>query len=138
MTYLFHVDPRSVADSGSELEIQSRFRARMKMLAPRVRLVATPNGGKRTAWAAMKAKAEGMAKCFPDLTCWWSNGIGDNAIPEVAIIEFKDRDGPLAPEQIDWLNFLHRSGFRCGVFRSADTALAFMRHSGAPFMQEAA
>lgn len=134
MSYLFHVDPRSAADSGDELAIQVRLRARVKMLAPRVRLVATPNAAKRTAWAANKAKAEGMAKGFFDLTALWSNGWGPNAIPGVAFLEIKDRNGTLKPEQIDWLNWAHQAGFPCGVFRSVETAIDFLRKSGAPFM----
>jgi hypothetical protein len=139
MKYLFHVDDRSVADQGDELSIQVRFRSRMKMLAPSVRIVATPNAGKRTAWAAIKAKSEGMAKGFPDVNCYWSNGLDEAAVPGFAVLEFKDRSGSLSPDQVDWLNFLHRAGFPCGCFRSTDTAIAFLRKHGAPFiMQEAA
>ena len=132
--YLFHCDDRSVADPGDELAIQVRLRSRMRMLAPGVRLVATPNAGKRTAWAAMKAKAEGLSKGFPDLNVIWSNGQGVNAVPGIAFLELKDRNGSLSAEQIDWLNFLHQAGFPCGCFRSVDTAIAFLRAAGAPFV----
>jgi hypothetical protein len=125
MSYLFHVDPKSVADDGDELSIQTRLRSRCKMWAPSMRLVATPNAGKRTAWAAMKAKAEGMAKGYPDLNAFWEGGF--------AVLELKDRNGTLSPEQIDWLNFLHRCGIACGCFRSVDSAVAFLRAQGAPF-----
>ena len=127
MTYLFHFDPPAVADPGDELAIQVRLRARCKMLAPAMRLVAPPNGAKRTAYAAMKAKAEGMAKGFPDLSA-----IGPDQF--IAFLEIKARGGSVSPEQIDTLNFLHRCGFPCGVFRSVDTAVAFLIDAGAPFL----
>jgi len=133
MKYIFHVDDRSVADPGDEMAIQVRLRSRMKMLAPSVRLVATPNGMKTTAWSAMKAKAEGMSKGFPDLNALWSNGSGEAALPSIAFLEIKDRLGTIKPEQIDWMNWLHLSGFPCGVFRSADSAIDFLRRAGAPF-----
>lgn len=129
-TYPFHVDPAAVADTGDETAIQARFRSRVASQAPGVRLAAVPNGGKRTAWAAMQAKREGLATGFPDLIALWAGGH--------AFLEFKTRTGPLKPEQIDYLNWLHRNGHACGVFRSANTALAFLRRQGAPFMAEAA
>lgn len=128
--YPFHTDPRSVADDGDELAIQTRLRNRLRMLAPTMRLVAVPNAGKRTAWAAMKAKQEGMAKGFPDLIAL-APGFS-------AYLEIKDRKGTLAPEQIDTLNFLHRCGFPCGMFRSVDSAIAFLRDAGAPIAEQAA
>lgn len=133
MKYQFHCDERAAADPGDELAIQVRLRARLRMLAPGVRLVATPNAGKRTAWAAMKAKAEGMAAGWPDVTVLWSNGMGVNPVPGIAFLELKARDGSLSVPQIDTLNFLHNAGFPCGCFRSVDTAIEFLRRHGAPF-----
>jgi hypothetical protein len=137
-TYLFHCDPRSVADDGDEVTIQRRFINRMKTLAPSVRCVATPNGGNRSAWEKLHAKREGMVKGFPDLNCYWSAGIDLNAIPYVAMLEFKTATGKLSDEQIANLNWLHRHGFPVGCFRSADTAIAFMRKMGAPFSMQVA
>lgn len=134
--FLFHVDPPSVADSGDEIGIQTRLRSRMKILAPTVRLVAIPNAGKRTAWAAMQAKREGLAKGFVDLQALWEPQAQNER--GIAFLEIKDRKGSLTPEQITWLNWLHQAGFPCGCFRSADTAVAFLRDAGAPFMAEAA
>lgn len=136
----FHIDPNSVADAGDEYGIQVRLRQRMKMLAPKVRLVATPNGMKTTAWAANRAKSEGMSKGFCDLTALWSNGEGVNAVPGVAFLELKKRGGSIDPAQTDWLNWLTNAGFACGVFKSVDTAVDFLRRQGAPFLfqQEAA
>lgn len=124
--YLFHVDPPSVADPGDELAIQVRLRTRMKMVAPEIRLVATPNAGKRTAYATLKAKQEGLSKGFPDLNAF--------APGKIAFLELKTRTGSLSGEQIDWLNWLHQAGFPCGCFRSVATAEAFLREQGFPFL----
>ena len=138
MSYLFHHDPRSVADDGDELSIQVRLKARLRMLTPGIRFVATPNAGKRTAWAAMKAKAEGMAAGWPDVTILWHNGICETAVPGIAFLELKARDGALSVPQIDTLNWLHKAGFPCGCFRSVDTAVDYLRKAGAPFAMAAA
>jgi hypothetical protein len=132
--YQFHHDERAISDEGDELSIQVRLKSRLRILAPGVRVVATPNAGKRTAWAAMKAKAEGMAAGWPDLTILWSNGAGVNPVPGIAFLEMKARDGALSVPQIDTLNFLHNAGFHCGCFRSVDSAIEFLRQAGAPFM----
>jgi hypothetical protein len=134
--FLFHVDPPAVADEGDELSIQAKFIGRMKNLAPQVRIVATPNGGNRTAWEKMRAKREGMWRGWPDLACHWSNGIDANAVPGWVHLEFKARDGKLEVDQIEALNWLHRHGFACGVFRSVETAVEFVRKQGAPFSIE--
>jgi len=131
MKYLFPYDPPSAADSGDEIGIQTRLRSRMRNIAPTVRLVATPNAGKRTAWAAMQAQREGMFKGFPDLKALWD--------PQgIAFLEIKQRAGSLTTEQISWLNWLHQAGFACGCFRSVDSAVAFLRLQGAPFLAAAA
>ena len=135
-TYIFHMDAKSVADEGDELSIQAKFIGRMKNLAPGVRIVATPNGGNRTAWEKMRAKREGMWRGWPDVACYWSNGIDASAVPGWAHIEFKAGNGSLSLDQIEALNWLHRHGFPCGVFRSVETAIAFVRRQGAPFALE--
>ena len=123
VNYLFHSDPPSVADAGSEFEIQVALRRAMKKLAPKVRLVATPNAGKRTQWEATRAKSEGMSKGFCDLTV-----IGP--AKQIAFVELKTRTGRLSDEQIDWLNYLHNSGFNCGCFRSVASATAALKQWG--------
>lgn len=133
-TYLFHCDPRSVADDGDEVTTQRRFINRMRRLAPAVLCVATPNGGNRSAWEKLHAKREGLVKGWPDLTVFWSNGIDHNAIPGLFLPEFKTATGRLSDEQVIQLNWLHRHGFPCGCFRSADTAVEFARKLGAPFL----
>jgi VRR-NUC domain len=129
MNYPFHVDAPAVADAGSEIDIQARFRARLRTLAPRVRCAAVPNAGKRTGWAAQQAKKEGLASGYPDLIVTWSN----SGIPGVAWLEFKAKAGDVSEAQFDWLMHLHNCGHHVGVFRSVETALAFVRNAGAPF-----
>lgn len=134
MSPLFHIDPPTAADPGSESDIQTRFRSRMRILAPEVRLVAMPNAGKRTAWEAQQRKREGLAKGWPDLGAHWCHGFGRSPVPHVAWLEFKDRKGSLSIEQHDNLNWLTQAGFPCGVFRSVETAIEFLRQQGAPFL----
>lgn len=121
---LFHIDPPSVADAGDELSIQVRLRKELKKRAPGVAFVAVPNGAQRTAWAAMKAKQEGMAAGFPDALILWKGGY---AFPEI-----KTRTGTLSDQQHIWLNYLTNAGHPCGVFRSVATCLAWLASLGAP------
>lgn len=123
----YHVDARSVADAGSELQIQSALRKAVRKVAPQVRLVAVPNGGQRTAWAAMQAKREGLAKGFVDLLALAPEG-------KIAFLEMKARDGSLSEDQLDWLGRLHGMGHHVGVFRSVRTALLFLHQAGFPFI----
>jgi hypothetical protein len=132
MSHPFHVDAPKDADTGNELAIQSRFRSRMKMLAPKVRLFAVPNAGKRSVWEAGRAKAEGLMPGVPDLVALWSN----QGIAGVAFLEFKTRTGSISEAQADWLTWLHMADHNVGVFRHPDTALAFLKQCGAPFLIE--
>lgn len=110
----------------SEIAIQSLFRSRARILCPRVSLVAIPNGGKRTQWAAAQAKREGLAKGFPDVMAL--------APGKVAFLEFKSAKGRVSVDQGEWLDRLHGMGFPCGVFRDADAAIEFLREHGFPFI----
>lgn len=121
------MDPRAAADTGSELAIQSRFRSRMKMIAPKVRLVAVPNGGQRTAWSAMKAKQEGLSAGFFDLIAMAPGGL-------CAFLEFKAKDGRISEAQMDWGCWMHNAGFSCGVFNNPISAMRFLHSKGFPFL----
>lgn len=125
MNYLFHVDPASVADPGDELSIQVAIRKALKARAPAISFVAVPNGAQRTAWAAIKAKAEGMSSGFPDAILMWPGG-------GIAFAEIKNRTGTLSDQQHVWLNWLTNAGFKAGVFRSVETCLAWLAEQGAP------
>lgn len=126
--YIFPYDPPALADDGDELSIQVRLRNRLKLVAPQVRFVATPNAGKRSFGAAGRAKQEGMSAGFPDANVLWPGGI--------AFLEIKQKRGSLSPAQVDWLNWLHKAGFPCGCFRSVDRMIDFLRAKGAPIMEQ--
>lgn len=119
----FHIDPPSVADKdASEIEIQTGFRNQMRILAPHVMLVAIPNAGKRTQWAARQVKREGMVTGFPDMMALHDG--------RAAFLEFKARTGTVSDAQIECLNRLAARDFAVGVFRSADTAISWLRGNG--------
>lgn len=123
-SHLFHVDSPAVADGGSEVEIQISLRKALK-LTP-CAFVAVPNGAQRTAWAAMKAKQEGLQAGFPDGMVIWPGGI--------AFVEIKARSGSLSESQHIWLNFLTKAGHPCGVFRSVKSCLSWLSERGAPVL----
>ena len=127
MTYIFHVDPRCVADEGSEHAIQVRLLNRLRMIAPRIKAIAIPNQGNRSAHASIRMRAEGLHKGAWDILFQWEDG-------HSAWVEMKDATGALKPEQIEFGNWLVANGFPCGVFRSVDTVVAFLRELGAPFI----
>lgn len=111
----------------SEIEIQTLFRSRCRILCPAVCVVAVPNAAKRSQWAAQRAKREGLATGFPDVLCFWP-GKG------IAAIEFKSATGRVSEPQIEWLARLKDLGIPCVVSRDADHALEFLRSAGAPFI----
>lgn len=130
MTHLFHVDAPAVADAGDELSIQVALRKALKLRAPGIAFIAVPNGAQRTAWAAMKAKQEGMQAGFPDAVLIWEGGI--------AFAEIKARAGSLSDQQHIWLNYLTKCGFPAGVFRSVETCISWLEGLGAPVRRIAA
>lgn len=110
----------------SEIEIVTLFRSRCRIMCPGVCIVAIPNAAKRTHWAALQAKREGMAAGFPDMMAL--------APGKVAFLEFKSARGKLSENQGEWLDRLHVMGFPCGVFREPDKAIEFLRDNGFPFI----
>ncbi len=111
----------------SEIQIQTLFRNRARMMCPAVRVVAVPNAGKRSEWAANQVKREGLATGFPDVMCFWPDR-------GIAAIEFKSAAGRLSEAQIEWIDSLSEMGFPVTVSRDADHALEFLRSAGAPFI----
>ena len=119
------------ASAPLEIDIQQAFRKRLYYVAPRVHVVAVPNAGKRTRWAAGQAKREGMSAGFPDVVCLWpARG--------VAFIEFKRPGGLISDNQLDWHMRLHDMGHDICLAYSADQAIDFLRSCGAPIMERAA
>ena len=130
----FHYDPPKARLCDSEIAIQKQCLAMVAALFPRSRAAAVPNAGKRSQWAAQRAKAEGLSKGFPDLIIAGHSGLrpvlGVELVgPLTAYCEIKAQSS-LTPEQTDWLNFLHASGHHCGVFRSDKTLEAKLKEWG--------
>lgn len=117
-----------MAAVASEIQIQTLFRSRARIMCPGVRIVAVPNAGKRSQWAARQVKREGLATGFPDLIAL--------APGKVAFLEMKSAKGRVAPNQSDWHDTLAGMGFPVGVFRDADSAIEFLRANGFPFIDQ--
>lgn len=109
---------------GDEDSRQAVFVATMKRTAKACRVYAVPNGGKRTRWAAAKAKREGMAKGWPDVGIVWADG--------EARIEFKAARTMPDADQIETLNWLHLRGHRVAVCRTMEGAMRWLWEIGAP------
>jgi hypothetical protein len=73
-------------------------------------LAAIPNGGKRTKIVAMKLKAEGVKKGYPDLVLDVARGPYHGWKGEL-----KARGGSAKPDQKTWHERLRRQGYRVDV-----------------------
>lgn len=111
----------------SELDIQTLFRSRCRIMCPGVALVAIPNAGKRSRWAAQQVKREGLAKGFVDIIALAPGG-------KIAFLEMKAAKGKLSVDQEEWQDRLKAMGFPAGVFRDADEAVEFLRANDFPFI----
>lgn len=116
----YHIDPRNPACKLSEADIQHQFIKLVALQAPRIIITAIPNAGKRTRWEAAMRKREGMATGFPDIIALYDGG--------VMCLEFKSGKGVLSAPQSAMLDRLVSQNIQCGVFRSADSALEFLRN----------
>ena len=122
-----YVQPKDKIPAPEE-DRQAAFVSFVRRHAKRLKVYANVNGGKRSQWAAGKAKREGMKAGAPDLTCFWTGG--------VAWIEFKDGRASVDTKdneaQVSFLNDLHRADQKVAVFRTADRAIEWLRGLGAP------
>lgn len=120
---LFHIDERD-NDPASEDDRQGEF-ARIIRATPGVRIAAFLNDHNWGQKALNRARKLGAWWGFPD-----SGVLAEPRL--IAFCEFKN--GKRMPEQhqVDCLNALHRMGFPVGVFRRADSALAFLAEQGFP------
>lgn len=119
-----YVEPKD-KDAASEDERQAVFVATMRRTAKACRVYAVPNGGKRTRWAAAKAKREGMLAGEPDTGISWAD-------TPTARIEFKNGQTMPTPDQIAALNWYHLRGHPVAVCRTAEGAIRWLRTIGAP------
>jgi hypothetical protein len=120
---LVFVEPKDKG-AASEDARQAEYVATMRRLAKRVLVHAIPNGGKRSHWAAMKAKREGMLKGWPDTEATWTAA--------TAYIEFKAGSTMPDADQIEILNRLADMGHPVAVCRTAAGAIGWLRGLGAP------
>ena len=129
---LFPIEAKD-KDPAPEEDRQRAFLNALKTCAPKVMAYANVNAGKRTQWAAQKAKREGLRSGVADVTCVWDGGC--------AWIEFKNGQVtfPLASKatdraQVEFLDGLVKRGHHAAVFRTAEAALRWLREAGAPVM----
>jgi len=127
--YSFHYDPPKLRISDSEIVVQKTCLRSIAVCFRQTRVVAVPNGGKRTRWAAQRAKAEGLSAGFPDLIVVSPGSEATNWEGLVAFPEIK-AGSPLTPEQREWLETLHGMGHYCGVFRSDQTLVDKLKQWG--------
>lgn len=120
---LCHIDPVD-DDAADEYARQRAFLHALKRFAPGATAWAVPNAAARSAWAAGRAKGEGLVAGAPDLTIAWNRG--------VAFVEFKGGRTYCDARQRAFLNRLHLAGHHVGVFRTAPRALDWLRGLGCP------
>jgi hypothetical protein len=119
-----YVEPKD-RDPASEDDRQGTFVSTMRRVARACRVVAIPNGAKRTRWEAAKAKREGMSPGEPDTAITWAK-------EPSARIEFKNGREMPTPIQVETLNWYHRRGHPVAVCRTAEGAMRWLALIGAP------
>jgi len=118
-----YVEPKDKSPEDEDSR-QATFVATMRRTAKACEVYAVPNGGKRTQWAAAKAKREGMRKGWPDVGIVWADG--------EARIEFKAGRTMPDDDQVRLLNWLHLRGHAVAVCRTAEGAINWLQGLGAP------
>lgn len=108
----------------SEDDRQTVVVATLRRTCKAVRVFAVPNGGKRTQWAARKAKREGMSKGWPDLGIVYADGI--------AWVEMKAARTMPDDDQVETLNWLHARGHHVAVCRDVEGVISWLASIGAP------
>lgn len=118
----FHIDEKD-RDPASEHARQCELVRKCR--AAGLKPIAFPNARAWGMKAWNRAKAEGVLWGAPDLVIFGPGRF-------IACIEMKN--GREMPEghQVDCLNALVAMGFPCGVFRRADSALAWLAELGFP------
>lgn len=98
----------------TESEDQIAFVHWFKIVFPKVRILAIPNGIRASIGAAIKAKREGVSAGVPDLF-----------IPEWKMfIEMKRlKGGVVSPEQKEWIAYLSSIGYKVHICRGFDEAV---------------
>jgi hypothetical protein len=109
------------ADEPSEHDIQAAvfaWAAENEARLPELHwLYAIPNGGARHPAVGAKLKAEGVRRGYPDIGLDVARGCYHGLR-----IELKTRRGKPTPEQLAWLDRLHRQGYFCAVCYGVEQA----------------
>lgn len=133
---LFPVEAPDGRRDLSELARVKMFRTYLARLAPKVTAYPNANAGKRN---PVQARAEGIRAGIPDYTVFWN--IRDSTLSDcpssVAWVEMKGysaagRPGKLSPDQIEFMNILHRNGHNVACFYSGKSAFDWLASLGAP------
>lgn len=119
-----YVEPKD-RSTASEDDRQSAWVAMMRRTAHACRVIAVPNGARRSRWEAAKARREGMMAGEPDTSVTW-------AAAATARIEWKNGREMPRPDQIAALNWYHRRGHPVAVCRTAEGAMRWLASLGAP------
>ena len=119
---LFHIDDRD-RDPASEHARQAEFVKRCRARGWCVTAIPNARAWGMKAWN--RAVAEGAEWGASDLIVTADGG-------RIAFLEFKNGREMPAQHQVDWLNRQHRLGFPVGVFRRADSAIAWLIEQGFP------
>jgi hypothetical protein len=120
---------RKDRDPADEFARQAKFVNKMKS-QPGVDVFAVPNANTGSDWQKVRRFNEGARKGVLDLVITWKpSGQGDRG---VAFAEFKDGQKMPFREQRDRLNRYFREGHNTGVFRTAETLIAWLIERGCP------
>jgi hypothetical protein len=85
-------------------------------------LFAIPNGSARHPAVGAKLKAEGVKRGVPDICLPVPRRTGVDGFYAGAFLELKTQRGRLSPEQLAWLDRLHKQGYFCAVCYGVEQA----------------
>ena len=98
----------------------------LKAVLPKgFKVVATPNGGKRTPQAANRSKRLGELPGFPDITVFGPDKF-------TAMMEVKSKTGTASADQKEVMFWLSDCGFPVAIVKDIDHALSFLAANGVP------
>jgi hypothetical protein len=122
---LFPVQKPDGRRDWTEIDRQTTFNGKLRMLAPSLECHANRNAGKRAGFIAIK---EGVKAGVFDLTVA-SGMIGPRFVawPEFKGYDKNGRPGTLSRAQIDWGNRMHRAGHHVACFFDPSAAVEWIR-----------
>lgn len=102
----------------SEHDEQAKLVARVHAFYPDVVLAAVPNGGLRDKRVAIRLKAEGVLRGFPDLVLMEPRSVFHGAVIEMK----RDEGSILSKDQVKVLKSLRRNGYHVIVGHGVEDA----------------